>query len=224
MILSHAKSQFILLAPDESSWVVCECPKLAAVYVRIGHGSATISVRRNRLAELQSTRDATNKSLSHPETESSSGAGKRYARPRVSSCVVLAIIIHLPIYIYLCCRPLLGRNNCTLTHTTIPRSRYSVILAITKEKRLAKERTFALFNLAITPPPPPRPHIILLASSHNNGLIASHHHESRCLGQQCRWYSQAHQGHKFLASAQEREELAPRRHSRPCLLCHPQSG
>ena len=94
--LITCKSQFILLAPDEFSWVVCECPKLAAVYVQIGHGSAAISVRRNRLAELQSTRDATNKSLSHPETESSSGAGKRYARPRVSSCVVLVIIIHLP--------------------------------------------------------------------------------------------------------------------------------
>ena len=100
--LITCKSQFILLAPDEFSWVVCECPKLAAVYVQIGHGSAAISVRRNRLAELQSTRDATNKSLSHPEMMQLelSGVGQRYARPRVSSRVVLATIC-LPTYLYL---------------------------------------------------------------------------------------------------------------------------
>jgi hypothetical protein len=92
------------------------------------------------------------------------------------------------IYIYFCCRRLLGRNNHTHTHTHNNTSQ-QILLTYSpsqNKKGLRSPNTLALpNNLAITPPPPPPSpplHIIVLASLHDNGLITPRHHESRCLG------------------------------------------
>lgn len=97
------KSQSVTRCISAGGFALPKCANARSLpHARMGRGSAT--VRRKKLAELQSTRDATTCNqqirLSHPEMVQLelSGAGQRYARPRVSSRVVLATIC-LPAYL-----------------------------------------------------------------------------------------------------------------------------
>jgi hypothetical protein len=141
---SHAKANLLLdvLAPEDLSAQVCECPKLAtrADWARQRH-----YVRRKTLAKLQSTRDATNKSLSYPEMMQLelSGVGQRYARPRVSSRVVLATI----------CLPISPSAAVSLVEADIQlqSAAYNLPYSRTQTKNLRSPSISASSNIATTP-------------------------------------------------------------------------